>query len=279
MNYSFLTVGTIIDASLAETLGSSTSSQTALQDDALIREVDRINRRFLSAPYTEATNESWSWMDDEDFPFETYDATALTSGISAGASTFDVNSVTGFPDSGLVWIDTNKDIIDFVHYESKSSTTLTVSTTTGDETVDIDHDTDHVELAYALPSDFGKAIEVYVDGTPYYEMKTRQLPIGNHYKIFGNFIVFPRDIGTRDVNLLYQRGATDLDTGNNTTDRAKETQIPVDFLDYPFHMLNAYIQRQRRKKESMADELALAREALDHALATDINQSEDYIYA
>lgn len=280
MSYSFLNLGNWIDASLAETLGSSTSSQTALQDSALIREADRIHRRFLSAPRTEGNNEKWSWMDDEDYPFKTYDATALNGAISAGDATFDIDSATGFPSSGIVRITTSKDIVDYVQFESIASTTCTVSTTSGDEVIDIaQSDAAKVELGYALPSDFFKVLELYVDGVPYYEITTGQLPLAERYLIFGNFVFFPEDIGTRDVNILYQKGPTNLNTGDNSADRALTTQIPVDFLDYPFHMLNAYIQRQRRKFDSMQTELALAQEALSNALAVDINQSDDYIYA
>jgi len=277
MIYSFLPVGTILDASIAETLGSSVSTQTSLQDEALVREIDRINRRFLNAPKTEATNESWSWMNDSEKVFETYDATALSAAISSGALTFAVSSVTGFPTSGRVWMDTSKDVIDIVDYSSISTLTLTVDT--DGEQVDIDHDTDHVELLYALPTDFNRVLELFVDGTKFDPIDSDQLPLGRYYMLKGNYMLFPKDVGTRDVRLEYQKGATDLDTGDTTVDKARDTQIPVDFLDYPFHMLNAYIQRQRRKFDSMNTELALAAEALQNALSADINETDDFIYA
>lgn len=277
INPAFLTVQEIITVALNETLGSSTPTQSALLNPALIQEVNRINRRFIRAASTDGQNEAWSWMGEEEKVFETYNATALAAAISAGAATFTIGSATGFPSSGRVWIETSKDAVDIVDYESIASTTVTVSTTSGDETVDIDHDTDHVELLYALPSDFAGAIELFVDGAEYFPSKTGQLPVGRRYELRGAYILFPRDIGTRDVTLRYEKGATNLDTGDESTDLLRDTQIPEDFLDYPKFMLMAYIQRNRRK--NWGDYLALADQALQEALTSDLNDTDDFIYA
>lgn len=277
-NPTFLSTQSIITAALNETLGSSTPTQSALLNAALIQEVNRINRQFVRAPSTDGQNDAWSWMGEEEKVFETYDATALAAAISAGAATFTINSATGCPSSGRVWIETSKDAIDMVDFESRVTTTLTVSTATGAETVDIDHDTDHVELLYALPSDFLSAIELFVDGAEYFPSKTGQLPIGRRYELRGAYILFPRDIGARDVTLRYEKGATDIDTGNESADLLRETQIPEDYLDYPKFMLMAYIQRNRRK-QNWGDYLTLADRALQEALTADLNETDNFIYA
>jgi len=277
--FSFIAVNTIITKALNETLGSSTPTQSALLNPALIQELNRINREFVRAPSTKGDNDHWSWMGQEEKIFPTFNATALDGAIAASAATFDVDSASNFPSSGRVWIETSKDAVDIVDFESVASSTVTVSTTSGDETVDIAHDdAAHVELLYALPSDFAQVVELFVDSIEYFSSKTGQLPIGRRYELRGGYILFPRDIGTRDVTLRYERGATDLDTGNESADLLLATQIPEDFMDYPVFKLMAYIQRNRRKSD-WTTYLQLAENALDEALTYDLNYSDNYIYA
>jgi len=276
VQYLFSLVGSIADQALNETLGSSTSTLPALQPAALNRQVDRINRKFVNAARDNAI-ERWSWLGDTQTEFETYDATSLSAAAAKSAATFAVASVTGFPTSGRVWLDTVNNAVDFVDYASIATLTATVSTATGAETITVAHDSgDHCELLYALPSDFGSVIQVLVDGNEYTEDKVNPVPTGGKYRLFDSYILFPMDIGTTDVVLRYEKGATTLFTGNDAADRLLSTNIPVDFERFAIESLIAYIHIKRRKKDAAIDALTLAKQELDAALAAD--NPSTYIY-
>lgn len=264
-SYSFPSVGTILDQAVAEAIGSTASSLTALQDTALIRQLDWINRQFLLSAHTRHGNEGWSWMKDQRDNFQTKNSTTLSASASEGAVSITVTSATGFPSSGQLYIRTANDAIEFVPFSAVAGTTVTVTA------LSMAHASgEHVELCYALPTNFAKVKELYVNSREYF-YEDAQTPSSGHYSIQGAYLVFPYDFGEADITIVFDKKPTTLSTGVDATDRATSMDVPVDFQRYAIEMLKKYIYGIRRKREDAAQAKADAEESLMDALAYDIS--------
>lgn len=269
--YTFATVGDLIDQSRSETLGSVSSSLTALQDKALIKQLDRINKKFIRSAHTEQDNEGWSWMHGQD-EFKTHAKTSLSAGISEGNGTVSVADSSAFPTSGRLAIETNENSLDFVDYSANAANVFTVDTGTRKLGVTIDHlNGETVYPMYALPSDFAKIQEIYVNGREYSYVETKLLPPSGKYTVVDGYLLLPDGHSSEDITLQYEKKATDLYTGDTGVDRPKSTDIPEDFERYAVEQLNSYIFMKRRKREDAAAAMQIAQVELDDALAYDMS--------
>lgn len=269
--YDFPTVGDILTGSVQETLGSATGNVEAIGTDALIREIDRINRQFIRAAHTKHDNKGWSWMEAVHH-FKTYGATALNGAISSGASSLTVDSGTNFrSDGGQFYLLTTKGLLDFVSYTTKTGASIA---TTG-ATIEVDHtDGAWAELLYDLPSDFAKEKALTLSQVGYeYRKFEGLLPAGRSYTVYNGAMLFPKSIGAQDGTLVYDKQARNLNTGNAADDQLLELNIPTDFIRYATEMLNAYIFMKRRKREDAEISKALAEETLRDALSYDVNSA------
>lgn len=268
--YSFPTVETAVDQAIAETIGSSSSALTALQNTALIRQMDVINRRFITEGHIRHPSGGWSWMEDVT-NFQTKTSTTINGALTTASTSFVVTADIGFDaSSGRVWIKTSKGAIDFVDYATFS--TLTASTVTD---IDIAHATaEKIEKCYALPSTYGKAHRLILGTTEYrHERSDGLLPPSGTYFTRGAFIVLPEGIGTQDATFWFEKAPTDLSTGSESPDLARSLDIPEDFFRYPVEMLKAYIYMIRRKEDKAQLSLQLAEDALQNALSYDISST------
>jgi hypothetical protein len=269
--YDFPTVGDILTGSVQETLGSSLGNVEAINTDALIRELNRINRQFIRAAHTKHDNKGWSWMEDVHH-FKTYVATALNGAISSGAASLVVDSGTNFlVGGGQFYLLTTKGLIDFITYTTEASETVT---TTG-ATVNVDHaDGEWAELLYSLPADFAKEKTLSLSQTDYeYQKFTGHFPAGRSYTVYNGAMLFPKGIGAQDGTLVYDKQARNLDTGDATADQLLELNIPTDFIRYATESLNAYIFMKRKRREDAQISLQLAEQTLRDALSYDINSA------
>lgn len=269
--FDFPTVGTVLTASVQETLGNTVNTVDAISETALIREIDRINRQFIRAAHTKHGNKGWSWM-EKVYNFKTYAATSLNGAISAGASSVILDDASNFSASGgQFYTLTSKGLVDFITFTSKSSNTLT---TTG-STVDVAHsDGEWAELLYDLPSDFGKEKWMIVSQVAYEYLKYEgNTPRYRNYTVYNGAVMFPKSIGAQDCSLVYEKTATDLSTGDDSADQLLSLEIPTDFMRYAIESLNAYIFMKKRRREDAQISLQLAEQTLRDALSYDINNA------
>ena len=269
--YDFPTVGTVLTASVQETLGTVTTTVDAISTTALIRELDRINRQFIRAAHTKHDNKGWSWMEAV-YNFKTYASTTLNGSVSASAASIIVTSGTNFLSGGGQFaIQTSKGLIDFVTYTAKASNTLTTTAST----VNVAHsDAEICDLLYDLPSDFAKEKWMIVNQSAYEYIKySGNFPSFRQYTVYNGAILFPRNIGATDSTLVYDKQATDLNTGDESADQALSMDIPTDFLRYAIESLNAYIFMKKRRREDAQISMQLAEQTLRDALSYDINSS------
>lgn len=273
--FTFPTVEDVLNAAIDETLGSTNRNPTALQDTALIRQLDVINRRFVNAPYREEPSEGWEWMRERTL-FQTKNATTLDGAITTASTEVDLTSATDFDTSGRFYVISSNNSVDFIDYTGKSSNQLT-----GVTNILISHaDAEHAAKTYALPTDYGKGIEMMLNmNVPYFYQKTNKLPNPHHYTTQGQYIVFPKDIGENDVTFTYEKKPTDLYSGStvaaNTTDKAKSMDIPEDFMRYAVEMLKAHILTIEGEDERVPTAISMANEALGDALQYNISTSTD----
>lgn len=269
--YSFVTVEGIIDAAIAEAVGSTISSLTALQDTQLIERVEALNAEFIRMAHTRHPIGGWSWM-RKNTVFKTYANTTLNGAISAGAATLILTSGTNFDSAGRIVIETSGNALDFVDYESKSTHTLTVSTTTGAETVSVAHtDGSRVEKMYALPSDYGKTRRMYVNSTEYTYAPLDWYPRIGNYSTYGAYFLMPRGLGANDVTLYYEKKSATITATSDATD------IPTVFQRWAIEKLKAHIFAIRKKRADIALCLQLAEQELASALdfdAQEVSNSE-----
>lgn len=266
--YSFLNVGDVIDQAVAEAIGSTASSLTALQDPALIKQTDWINRTGVNSAFTLADNNGFSWMVDQKHYFQTKDATSLSANAAAGATSITVGSTTDWPATGQLYIRTAKDAVEFVTYSAIVGTTVTVSA------LSIAHaEGEHVELCYALPTSFAKANTLLANTVEYFPQQTPDLPDWGCYATNGAFIVLPYDFGTEDMTLVYDKKPTALSTGDSTADRALSMNIPTEGFRYAVESLKAYIFTVRRKREDAEASRKAALENLMELLAYDVSST------
>ena len=261
--YDFITADTLITTAKAEAISSTSSSITALQDEQLLAKVHQLNAEWINAAHISPLG-GWSWM-QRIYNFKSVAHTTLNGATSANAATFVLTSASDFDSSGRVAIETSKNAIDFVDYSSKSTNTLTVSTATGAETLEIAHSSgDRVEKMYALPSDYSKAKYLYINGVQYDYERLDGWPIG--FTTYGNYTLLPRGIGACDCTLSYFKKGTTIDKLTGTTD------IPSIFERWAVEKLKAHIYLIRRKRADVPTALQLAQEALSYAIAHDSQQ-------
>lgn len=191
-------------------------------------------------------------------------ATTLNGAVSAGAASVVLTSGTDFDSSGRIIIEASNGAFDFVDYSSKATHTLTCSLATGAETVSIDHATlERVEKLYALPSDYSKARELYVNSVLYRYQHMDGFPTSGYFTTYGGYILLPRGIGAQSCTLIY------LAKGTSITALADTTNIPSEFSRYAIEKLKAHIYMIRRKREDVKMSLDLAEECLQYALSQD----------
>lgn len=243
--YSFPIAETVVNQALAETIGSSQSSLTALQTTGLIRKLDSIVRDFVNAAHIRHSNGGWSWMEDVT-NFQTKNATTLNGALTTASTSVVFTADVGFDaTNGRIWVRTSKGAIDFIDY-----TAFATLTATGATDIDIAHATgEKVEKCYALPTTYAKARKLFVNGGEYHYHDSDGNAYGNTYYTRGGFIVLPEGLGAQDATLWFEKKPTTLSTGVDATDLAASLDIPVDFMWYAIHKLKAHIFRVRRKRE------------------------------
>lgn len=260
--YTFPTVESVLNAAISETLGTANRTPTALQDTALIAQLDVINRLFVDAAYDREPALGWEWMEDV-VNFQTVSSTTLNGALLTSSTSVVLTSASDFDSSGRIWIETGNNAIDFVDYTGKSSNTLSGATD-----IDIVHASgERVEKCYPLPSDFGKVLTVLLDNQEYLYVRTRTLPVGRSFTTRGAYLVFPEGVGDRDGTLWYEKAPTDLSSGDDTADKAKSLDIPEDFRNYAVGMLKAHILMIDGQDERVPAAQAQAQDALSRAYA------------
>lgn len=251
---------------VAEAIGSTASSLTALQTSALLRKLDQINRAFVNAAHTRHHGGAWSWMQDVT-NFQTKDGTTLNGAITTASTSVILTDASDFDSAGRFWIKTSKGAIDFVDYTSKATNTLS-----GVTDIDMSHATaEKAQKCYSCASTFAKARKLLVNSNEYTYLKQELLPYQSTYYTRGAYIVMPEDIGEQDCTLYFEKAPTDIFTGVDATDLASSLDIPEDFEWYAIHSLVAHIYRIRRKREDAIVEDQLADQILLEALNYDVN--------
>lgn len=255
--YQFPTAETVLNQAVSETIGSSTSSLTALQTTALLRRLNQINQEFINS-----SRDGWSWMEDVT-NFETVADTTLNGAITTASTDVILTSATDFASSGRIWIKTSTGAIDFVDYTSKASNTLSGATD-----IDMSHASgEAVGKCHAIPSTYKNAIRLRLDETDYEYVKQTRLPVHATYYTRGAYLVLPEDVGSTDATLWFEKGPTEIAAVGTSLD------IPTDYMWYAIHKLKAYVFRTRRKRQDALDCEEYARIELDHALNSDVRES------
>lgn len=267
--YQFITADTWKSTALAECIGSTTSSLTALQDTQLLAKMNQLNAEWVNAAHTRHPLGGWSWM-QKTTNFNTKSATTLNGAVSSGAATVVLTSGTDFDSSGRIAIETSKGAVEFVDYTSKATHTLTVSAVSGAETVSMDHATgERVEKLYALPSDYSKAKFLYVNSNLFRYERLDGFPTSGAFTTYGSFLIFPRGIGSSDGTIIYFKKGDTIDELSDTTN------IPSEFSRYCIEKLKAHIYMIRRKRSDVETSLTLAEECLQYALSMDSQQTSN----
>lgn len=263
-NYTFPTVETVRDQAVAETIGSSTSNLTALQDTALIRRLDLINRTFVNEAHIRHPSGGWSWMEDVT-NFSTYSGTTLNGAITTASASVILTDAGDFSTAGRLWIKTTRGAVDFVDWTGKSTNTLTGATD-----IDMSHaDAEKVEMLYALPSNYAKAHAVLLDSIELRYERAESLPRSGTFATRGSYLLLPENTGEHDGTLWYEKSPTDLSTGVAATDLAASMDVPEDFSRYAVEMLKAYIFDVRRKEDKAQLCRQYAEQCLQDAISYD----------
>lgn len=246
--YSFLTAEQIATPARSEAINSTTSSLTAVQDTQFTEWIETLNARFVRAAHIKHTAGGWSWMRPPPDNFNTFAKTTLNGALSAGGASVVLTSATNFDSSGRIAIETSKGAVDFVDYSSKSSNTLTVSTATGADPIDIAHSSgERVEKLYALPSNYAKTIHLVMnDDVIFLPLRDVALfPNWHYYTQIGAYILFPRDIGAQDFTHYYEKKAATITALADTTD------IPTMAQRWAIEMTLLHLFRIRRKRSDI----------------------------
>lgn len=270
----FLTAGEVITTSRSETLGSTRSAITAIGDTALLAHLDWINKDFHQSSFTEFGNEGWSWMHN-DFSIRTVVTTALSNAVTPASTTITVDTdVWTQSGAGLLLIRYPEGGYDAISFSSSAANVFTIDTTK--HLPSADHAIGAVvDFMYPLPSDFGR-LEAIQLGDDYHlqETKLPGYPVSGQYKIWGDHILFHKDIGSELINIQYHKNPTTI---SNLSD---ELIIPQEFKRYAIEKLNAFIYRKRMKRQDAITANDEADMHLQKALGYDINISaEETVYA
>lgn len=261
--YSFITADTLISTAKAEAIGSTNSSITALQDEQLLAKVNQLNAEFVNSAHTRHPLGGWSWM-RKVTSFSSKAATTLNGAVAAGAGSIILTSGTDWDSTGRSIIESTAGAFDFVDHTAKATHTLTISSATGAETVSMSHaDAERVEKLYALPSDYSKTRELYVNSVLYRYEEMSGFPSSGHFTTYGGYILLPRGIGAQSCTLIY------LAKGSTIDELTDSTNIPTEFSRYAIEKLKAHIYLIRRRREDVQTAIALAEECLQYALSQD----------
>lgn len=268
-NYTFPTVEVVRDQAIAETIGSSTSSLTALQDTAIIRQIDLINRKFVNEAHVRHPQGGWSWMEDVT-NFSTKSSTTINGALTTASTSVVFTEDVGFDaGGGRIWVKTTKGAIDFIDY-----TAFSTLTATGATDIDMSHASgEKVEKLYALPSNYAKAHKVLLDAGELWYEHSPSLPCSGYFDTRGSYLLLPENTGSHDGTLWYEKAPSDLSTGTTATDLARSLDIPEDFSRYAVEMLKAYIFLVRRKEDKAQLCRQYAEECLEQALSYDLSST------
>lgn len=199
--------------------------------------------------------------------FQSKNATTLNGAVSSGAATIILADGTDWDSAGRSVIETAKGALDFVDHTGKATNTLTVSTASGAETVNMDHATsERVEKLYSLPSDLSKIRMLYVNSWIYRYERLDGFPQLGTFSTYGSYILLPRGIGAQDCTLYYEKKSNTIDELDD------ETNVPVDYSRWIIEKLKAHIYLIRRKRDDVKPALDLAEEALQYAISMDAEQ-------
>lgn len=229
---SFSTASTILTQVRAKTRIGSNPTATALQNTAMLLQLNDVNDWFHNYPYTIGML-GWKFNDKETV-IQSKTHTTLNGALSAGATSVVVTSGTNFdsppidslhPTIAGGYIRTSTYIHDYFTYESKSSNTF--STAYG---LDVAHATgEEVHKIYLLPSDFGKTRSMFRESNviEYQQMDQdfRQTPPFGYYMLknlvgssgaSGTFMILPWMIGAYSFKLYYMKKATTISSSDLT---------------------------------------------------------------
>src|SRR3990167_4068697 len=251
--YDFLTVAGILTPARSEAISASASNLVALEDTQMIEFIETLQARFHDEPFTRNNFPGWSWL-RKIGNFKTVAKTTTNGALAAAAATITLTSASEQDSSGRIAIETSKYALNPVDFESKAGNILTVSTASGAEVVNFAIATGaRVDKMYALPSNYGRTIKLFVNGVEYYPSRdTFLFPTGRRFTQYGAYILFPQDIGAQDITHYYQRKPTTLTATGDTTD------IPTFAQRWAIEQCLAHLFRVRRKREDIQTSLELS---------------------
>ncbi len=216
----YSTASTILGQVRDEIGVGSNPSSSALQDTALLRQLDDINHEFVNYPYTIGML-GWKFLERE-FIIETKVSTPLDGATSSGDTDFTVDSTAAWTDPTADtleagYIITGNDIFDFFTFEDMTTTDITIV-----DGLQIDHtDNSTVHKIYKLPAEFGKIRNVIRQSNSreyfYTDPTITQLPRANQYSIkiltstndfTASFLTFRRDVGALEFKIYYMMQPT-----------------------------------------------------------------------
>jgi hypothetical protein len=254
--YTYPNAGTIISKALSETLGSSASQPTALQNDVLLQELDIINSEWVETAQVNHPSKGWSWLSDKK-GYNTITPSTLSVGIAAGTTTLNMVDASQYDDSGAVMVTTSKGGTSIIEYTGKTPTSLT-----GASGVLLKHDANSVVYPLlALPDDCLKIKEVYVDGSEYHF--NPQGAYGSNYIVIDNYLVLPTCQQEKEVVVLYEKKNTVIADTNDLI------SAPTQYLRYHVEKLKEYIFNVRRMEDKESLARAKALEVITRALTLD----------
>jgi len=227
----YSTASTILTQVRDETGVGSNPSSSALQNTALLRQLDDINHEFVNYPYTIGML-GWKFLEREVI-VETKANTALNGAISSGAASITVDSTAAWTDpAGAAieagYIATGNDIFDFFTFEDMTATTMTSV-----DNIQIDHTDDSaVHKIYKLPANYGKVRNVIRQSNSqeyfYTDPTITQLPRANQYTVkiltsgtnsySASFLVFREDIGALEFKVYYMIQPTTISATGTSVD-------------------------------------------------------------
>lgn len=272
-NLTFAVVEDIITAALGKTIGAANQRPTELQNSALIRELEDIcgefhrkGKRLMRKPF---------WWMEKFLPFKTYNRTTIGALTAATTPSAVIASATGWPTSGRFYVqDGDTGAIDFIDFTGRTSTTVTLTAAT----IDIDHAADqNAELLYLAPTDIGEFISMVLDRVPYYphDPIPDTLPSNPYFTFVGKYFLFPQQIGNKTATLRYWKKPAVLSTGVDVDDLARDTDIPIDYRNYPILRLAAVIAKVRRRYDMEASFNTEAEGKLLEYCQFEVNSSAD----
>lgn len=269
--YAFMTVDDILTPAMSEAINNSSSQLTAVQDTQMIAFVQWLNDEFLRSSYTDIDAQGLSFM-KKSSPLFTYKSTTLSSSPVAGAPTFGLTNVTGWPTSGRVVVQTTKGALIFLDYSALAANVATVDVNALYNAIPAGLVKGYkVALLYALPSDYAKMMALRINSYPPFEQSNFYgFPVFGEYLELDNYLLLPYNLPNSDLTLWYQK------TGKTITARTgngSQTNIPFKASRYAISMTLFHLYQIRRKRQDLKTEAELAKEYLNDFLQYDAAQS------